>query len=856
MKIAFLGGASAIGASSTLLEVEGRRWLVDCGVRLKGSGAERLPDLSALETAGAPTAVFVTHAHLDHAGALPVLHMRYPLVPVYATAPTIELVRILLLDSLRIMAEEAAVEGELPLYSEEAVRALLERMVPVTPLRPFAPEAGGPEVTFFPAGHILGAAALGIESREGNVLVSGDVSADNQRTVPGMRAPRFRARVAVFESTYGKRLHPDRASEETRLAETVAETVAGGGKVLIPAFAIGRAQEVILVLLRAQKLGRIPAFPVYADGMVRAACGAYASFPRYLQSSLRRRVEKGGDPFFGVLENVRAVRSPDERKEILAGPPCAIVASSGMLSGGPSTAYARELASDPRNLIAVTGYQDEESPGRALLEVASGRAERLVLDGVEVAPRCKVSSYGLSAHASGIQIAGLLRALRPSDVFLVHGDAEARHGLADLLVRERIARVHLPSEGEPVSPPARREARASGEGQGLDDLRRRLKATGIAAASGGAVPPSGEDLAALARHVRETYREGCAFSAEELWCIWAGSEPSAEELEGFEDALRSSLEFSPHPARLFEFVAKPREEAREGRPPFEPATALAERIDRALPSDAGLLRKSYQPGAPHMVLHFAFPDVAGPKCRGILDDVFSGSGWTYEIRPEANLAALTGEIRRSVPDPRRIAKPPSVRLEERTATAYLSDALSAEEVPAWEEAAARIRERTGFEVRFEVVPRTPLPRAPRDASGRLEVNAAYAAIRAAFAGEAHAPYRVGKKSVPPGAEPAIELKFISPEVGARYRARLDALEREIGWRLEVASTPNMSAILEAARALLAEFRIRKGPSFSAGLRTVAVELERAPEAETWARVRAEFEDATGYRLEARGASGD
>lgn len=135
MELLFLGGAESIGASATYLELDGARFLVDCGVRVKGTGTERLPDLSLLEDRPPPAAALVTHAHLDHIGALPVLHQRYPTVPVFATPPTIDLVRIQLYDSLRIMEDER-LEGELPLYSRSSVESLLARLVPVRPLEP------------------------------------------------------------------------------------------------------------------------------------------------------------------------------------------------------------------------------------------------------------------------------------------------------------------------------------------------------------------------------------------------------------------------------------------------------------------------------------------------------------------------------------------------------------------------------------------------------------------------------------------------------------------------------------------------------------------------------------------------
>jgi Cft2 family RNA processing exonuclease len=853
VKLTFLGGAESIGASSLLIEVDGRRWVADCGIRIRGSGAERLPDLGVLEAGGAPTAVLVTHAHLDHIGALPVLHQRYPLAPVYATAPTIALTRIQLLDSLRIMEEEATIDGELPLYSARTVESLLSRMVPVTPLRPFRPEADGPEVTFFPSGHILGACSIGIEAREGRLFVSGDVSVDNQRTIPGMRPPRFRADVAVFESTYGKRLHAARAAEEDRLAGTVAAAIAAGGKVLIPAFAIGRAQEVILILLRAQLLERIPRFPIHVDGLVRACSEVYASFPWFLQSTLRRRIEKHGDPFFGVLDTVRPVRSRSERAEILAGPPAAIVSSSGMLSGGPSPHYARALLGDERNLIAITGYQDEESPGRKLLDAAEGRAETIAIEGAEIRPAARIASYGLSGHASGSQIAALVRALEPADVLLVHGDAAARREVAGILVRERAGRVHLPRHGEPVEPQGRAGgSRRAGHAAGVA-ASRRLRATGIGKGEPGK-EPSPEDFAALAGHVREAYREGASFTADELHAVWHGSPPAGEvEAAPFEEALRRSASFSPHPVRLFHFVAASPGEAAVGEACAD-ANSIVARLEKAFAAGAGFLRASYQPGIPHMVLSFAFPGTARGRHAAEIDAVLQGTGWTYELNPVPNVAALEREVRARVPDPGLLARNVSARIEEMRCTLHIARALGPAEEPAWSAAAAAIREETGFEVEISVVQGTPAPRMARDAAGRLELNLAYQAIRSAFEGERHAPGRTGLKTAP-GRDPYIEAAFISPEVGARYREKLDRLGEEIGWRIEVSPVPNQHAILQAARDVLKEIPVRKGPSFFPASLRVAVELAGRPDPAAWESAAAGLRERTGYQLwaEVRGS---
>ncbi|MBI3928765.1 MAG: hypothetical protein HY319_24710 [Armatimonadetes bacterium] len=160
----------------------------------------------------------------------------------------------------------------------------------------------------------------------------------------------------------------------------MTEVVEGGGKALIPAFALGRAQEVILILLEAQRNGTIPRFPIHVDGMGKRVCAIYSAYGDFMARPLRQKVEREGNPFFG--EGSAAVQVlPPRRQEVADGPPCAIVSSSGMLTGGPSVFYAAALAADQRNAILITGYQDEESPGRAVQELARQGAGSLRLNG-------------------------------------------------------------------------------------------------------------------------------------------------------------------------------------------------------------------------------------------------------------------------------------------------------------------------------------------------------------------------------------------------------------------------------------------------------------------------------------------
>ena len=282
MKITFLGGADEVGASGTLVEMGGQRTLVDCGIRLSprsryGLGGDQLPDLSLIDQSGGIDTVIVTHAHTDHTGALELVTERYPDAPVYATPATIALSRVLHLDARRIMQTRLEEEGELPLFDDVAVTRLMSSLVPA-PFHTRLPLGGGVAAIFYPAGHIAGAAMIGLESDEGRVLISGDLSLSPQRTVDKAKLPSASPDILVLETTYGGRLHANRAVQERRMIEMVSEVTGNGGKVLIPAFALGRAQEVLLILREFQRRGDLPPVPVWADGMVRSICQVYSSF--------------------------------------------------------------------------------------------------------------------------------------------------------------------------------------------------------------------------------------------------------------------------------------------------------------------------------------------------------------------------------------------------------------------------------------------------------------------------------------------------------------------------------------------------------------------------------------------------
>lgn len=510
MKLTFLGGADEVGASSTLIEISGKRLLVDAGIRIssrstRGIESDQLPDLRQVSEAGGPDYLLVTHAHTDHTGALPLILEQYPHVPVIATAPTLALVRVLQADAQMIMKNRHEEEGELPLFDEIAVQRLLDAFQLVEFRQPVR-LGDGLQVTYHPAGHILGAATLVIESDEGILTMSGDLSMTSQRAVVKANLPRVKSDFLVLESTYGGKLHANRSAEEKRLIETLKGVVERGGKAIIPAFALGRAQEVLQILLNFRD--EIDA-PVWADGMVRSVCRSYNQFRDLLPE---KTVKLAGEEDLFFRKNVKAVQSPVQREEIARSEgPAIVVASSGMLTGGPSAAFVRWLADDERNAIFLTGYQDEESPGRFVQRMVKERQEgqevTLRIDDASVSLRCEIGTYSLSAHADDSELLTIADSLGAEHVALVHGDPGARSTLAAHL-RERGKHVHMPVSGRSI------EMKFAARPWALGALKK-----------GGEARPLNPAL--LWESLKES--AGSYFSSRELAIAWWGDENRASE---------------------------------------------------------------------------------------------------------------------------------------------------------------------------------------------------------------------------------------------------------------------------------------------------------------------------------------
>ncbi len=848
MRITFLGGADEVGASGILVEIVGQRVLVDCGIRPSpkahdGLGADQLPDLSQLEGgSGKLDAVLVTHAHTDHTGALELVLERYPDIPVYATAPTLALTRVLHQDSRRIMQSRLDEEGELPLFDDVAVQRLMAAMVPV-PFKTRLELAGDLTATFFPAGHIAGAAMIGLESPAGKLLISGDISISPQRTVDGARPPAFHPDAFIVESTYGGRLHANRAVQERKLIETVAQVTAAGGKVLIPAFALGRAQEILLILGEYQHRGELPAVPVWADGMVRAICQAYPSFGEALPLALQER----GAQFF--TPNIRPVASAEQRNAIIWNPgPVVIVASSGMLAGGPSLSYARALASKPEHAILLTGYQDEESPGRRLQELSERGTGSIRLGADKVDVQCRIATYSLSAHADESQIISLTETLDPQQVFLVHGDFDARASLEKALsARQRI--VRLPKAGQTFELKFERPALFAKSGEAHNprarqneiNRQRRERMAEFAGAVGKWIVIKGED-AAPARCL-----------AVESDHLWVEIVPGLEQAIYPEAVLAVMGETQPTATELASF-----------RPPsatpevMEPNQALAT-ANGHFPPEARLRKSGYRLAERVLTLNFDFPDSACQRYADSIAALGQITGWQVELIPETNQAALNALVRDILPKGWQIVKGPAIhRDQKRVAVTLTHHATIAGPSPAGGgenivSSALLLGEGSGVMEKFLAIsgweltisemaqPASDMLTA-KPAGQRMEINAAYAFIKSALEGSTL--YRTSLK----GDE--IVLSFISHQVAERFQEQISELAAQTGWPLSINPQPNQGAILEVARALLANegFAVRKGFGIYPEKAEVSATLVSAPTAEQQAEMMKSFERETGFRL--------
>ena len=422
MEVIFHGGADEVGRSCIEAVDSRGRLLMDCGVKIGYN--EEYPLIKRI-----PRNIVITHTHLDHAAYLPHIFGKKRNADIYLTKPTRDLLQLMIADYMRISRNN---------FGEHVLNNILTKCRPI--------EYGqtincGMRFSLHNSGHILGSASVLVHSRGGNLLYTSDLNTRGSRITEGAEQG-LKAKTLIIESTYGGKgdVLPPQKEVNEKLARLINRTVGRDGKVLIPSFAVGRAQELILMLDSYMKSGVIEPAPIYIDGMIKKALKIFRHNVIHARAELQRSIlVSDSDPFKSRFVSIP--KRLDRSDAIEEG--SIIITTSGMMKGGPVMTYMKEMAGDRKNLLLFVGYQAAGTPGRRILD-----GERKIrANGSEVEVKMKVEKVGLSAHADHIGILQYIKGIRGLEkVFIVHGEESKRRELAES-VQGRYD-VILPKTGE------------------------------------------------------------------------------------------------------------------------------------------------------------------------------------------------------------------------------------------------------------------------------------------------------------------------------------------------------------------------------------------------------------------------
>ncbi len=466
MQITFWGATGTVTGSMHEVRANGRRFLLDCGL-YQGRRREAHERNSALPfEARAVDGVLLSHAHLDHSGNLPTLVKNGFSGPIYTTPATVDLCAAMLRDSAHIQEKDAQfiakrgarrralkmpVETEPvePLYSMQDAESTLPLFHPV-PL--YTPTHLTPTLSFetYDAGHILGSSCLLLHYHENGrklkLVFSGDVGRPHLPIIrdPDQLPP---ADYVIMESTYGDRLHKEPEAVAAKLADVVRRTCARGGRIIVPAFAVGRAQQLVLLLHELINAGKIPNIPIFVDSPLTVdVTEIFRKHPEHWDAETRDFLLNGEDPF--GFSRLRYIRDVSESKALndLRGP-FLVISASGMCEAGRILHHLRNNIEDPRNTILITGFQAENTLGRKLVD----KWQEVAIFGEPVRVRAEVVKINeLSAHADQRELLAWLKPLAGTlkKVFLVHGEPSQSAALAKAIQQQYELEVTTPRRGE------------------------------------------------------------------------------------------------------------------------------------------------------------------------------------------------------------------------------------------------------------------------------------------------------------------------------------------------------------------------------------------------------------------------
>ncbi|MEM4574102.1 MAG: beta-CASP ribonuclease aCPSF1 [Candidatus Caldarchaeum sp.] len=455
VRITILGAGRQVGRSCLLIQTSESSVLLDCG--LSAGAPNHLAFYPRFDTVPNLVenldAIVISHAHLDHVGLVPYLFKYGYRGPVYAVEPSIPLMALEVTDYVSV----AGKEGSFAPYGEADIRLALQYSFPlkygvVTNITPDI------RVMFYNAGHILGSAAVHIHIGEGvhNIVYTGDFKYEKSTALDPCVSKFPRVETLIMESTYGATPVPYTLEQsEAILAEKITATVNRSGKVIIPVPAIGRAQEIMLVLNKLLREKKLAETPVFLDGLVIEATAIHTAYPDYFTAELQQKLREGENIF--LSEYFTPVKGEQQRQEILEMKgPAVIISTSGMLEGGPVLKYLREFATDDNNLLLFVSYQVEGTLGRTLLKGVreiSLRNEEGKIEMINVKMQIEKVD-GFSGHSSRQQLINYVRRInpKPRNIILVHGEEQAVDSLAVAISRITPATIFTPHNLETISP--------------------------------------------------------------------------------------------------------------------------------------------------------------------------------------------------------------------------------------------------------------------------------------------------------------------------------------------------------------------------------------------------------------------
>jgi hypothetical protein len=442
VRVTTLGCCREVGRAAFLLTTPDSRVLIDCGEKPDNASATPYLYVPEIHPLTQLDAVVLTHAHLDHCALIPLLYKYGYEGPVYSTPPTRDLSTMLQLDYLDVINKEGR---KIP-YSSNEVKTYIRHSITLNygSVTDIAPDI---KLTFHNAGHILGSAIAHFHVGDGlyNIAFTGDFNYSKSRLFNPAVNQFPRLETLFMESTYGgsNDFQPARSDAEQKLYETINAVLSRGGKVIIPAFAVGRSQEVMLALEEGMRLGKIPQVKIYIDGMIREATAIHTTYPEYLNTDLRNLIfREGHNPF--LAECFQQVDSPEIREKVINGDSCVIISTSGMLSGGPIMEYLLNLAEDEKNALVFVGYQADGTLGRRIQkgwrEVPMGRKGTITIN-LEI-----VTVDGFSGHSDRRQLMNYIGQIqpRPEKIFCIHGDENNTIDLASSIYKRYHIQTHSP----------------------------------------------------------------------------------------------------------------------------------------------------------------------------------------------------------------------------------------------------------------------------------------------------------------------------------------------------------------------------------------------------------------------------